>query len=342
MVRYIEQRKIMSLGRSSLVISLPKYWTQLNELKQGDIVSVAINRDRSLVVFPSLKKEEELSKITLHVESNENITFIVRNIIACYLNGYSYIRLVSKNFFTVPQQKAIRQIAQMLYMRILEADTKEIHIATLIDESKASIETGINRMYKISSSMCRDAFTALKNQDFSLARSVYAIDDEVDHFAYFLLRLLRKASVDPALANQLALGPIDCLDYQTFIHRIEQVADHAASIARHLIMIEGRGKRISEPLLEKMYLAGVDALNFYDSAVNALLSNDVKGAIGIIENQAKIEKLDQEIASLAFLKEKDTGVICASCSIRDSVVRIAGYAVDIAEITANRSFKPVS
>ncbi|MGB9959680.1 MAG: PhoU domain-containing protein [Candidatus Bathyarchaeales archaeon] len=338
----MEQRKIMSLGRSSLVISLPKYWTQLNELKQGDVVSVAINRDRSLVVFPSLKKEEELSKITLHVESNENITFIVRNIIACYLNGYSYIRLVSKNFFTVPQQKAIRQIAQMLYMRILEADTKEIHIATLIDESKASIETGINRMYKISSSMCRDAFTALKNQDFSLARSVYAIDDEVDHFAYFLLRLLRKASVDPALANQLALGPIDCLDYQTLVHRIEQVADQAASIARHLIMIEGRGKKISEPLLEKMYLAGVDALNFYDSAVNTLLSNDAKRAIGIIENQAKIEKLDQEIASLAFLKEKDTEVICASCSIRDSIVRIAGYAVDIAEITVNRSFKPVS
>ena len=162
MVRTLEQRKIMSLGRSSLVISLPKYWTQLNELKQGDIVSIAINRDRSLVVFPSLKKDEELTKITLHVESNENITFIIRNIIACYLNGYSYIRVVSKNFFTVPQQKAIRKIAQMLYLRILEADTREIHMATLIDESKASIETGINRIYKISSSMPRCIYSPKK------------------------------------------------------------------------------------------------------------------------------------------------------------------------------------
>jgi len=341
-VRTLEQRKIMSLGRSSLVISLPKYWTQLNELKQGDIVSIAINRDRSLVVFPSLKKDEELTKITLHVESNENITFIIRNIIACYLNGYSYIRVVSKNFFTVPQQKAIRKIAQMLYLRILEADTREIHMATLIDESKASIETGINRIYKISSYMCRDVFTALKNQDPSLAKSVYAIDDEVDHFAYFLLRLLRKATVDPALANQLALGPIDCLDYQTLVHRIDQVADQAASIARHLIMVEGRGKKISVPLLEKMYASGVDALNFYDKAVNALLSNDVKSSIEIIENLAKMEKLDQELASLAFLKEKDTEVICACCSMRDSIMRIAEYAADIAELTVNRSFKPAS
>jgi len=89
-------------------------------------------------------------------------------------------------------------------MRIMEANTKEMHIATLIDESKASIETGINRMYKISSAMCRDTLTALKNQDASLAKSVYTIDDEVDHFSFFLLRLIRRAAVDPTLANQLA------------------------------------------------------------------------------------------------------------------------------------------
>jgi phosphate uptake regulator len=55
-----EQREIMSLGRSSLVVSLPKYWVELNELKRGDIVSMAINRDRSLVIFPGTRKQSEL------------------------------------------------------------------------------------------------------------------------------------------------------------------------------------------------------------------------------------------------------------------------------------------
>jgi Phosphate uptake regulator len=202
----MEQRKIMSLGRSSLVVSLPKYWIELNELKRGDIVSMAINRDRSLVIFPGTRKQSELPKITLHVESDKDVSYLIRSIVACYLNGYSQIKLVSDKFFTVPQQKAIRRIVHMLYMRIMEADAKEMLIATLIDESKASIETGIQRMYKISSSMCRDAFTALKNQDAALAKSAYAMDDEVDHFSYFLLRLVRRAAVDPALANQLGIG----------------------------------------------------------------------------------------------------------------------------------------
>lgn len=338
----MEQRKIMSLGRSSLVISLPKYWTELNELKQGDVVSIAMNRDRSLVVFPSARKEREAAKITLHVESEKDVAFIIRSIIACYLNGYSHIRLVSDKFFTVPQQKAIRRIVQMLYMRIMEADTKEMHIATLIDESKASIETGINRMYKISSSMCRDAFTALKSLDAALAKSVYMIDDEVDHFSYFLLRLVRRAIVDPALANQLAVEPLDCLDYQTLIHRVEQVSDQAANVAKHIIMMEGGKKKVSKSLLEKMYYAGCDSLALYDNAVNALFAKDVKSSNEVIENQAKIEKLDREIASLAFLREKDTEVICACCSIRDSIQRIAEYAADIAEITINQSFKASS
>lgn len=336
----MEQRKIMSLGRSSLVISLPKHWTQLTELKQGDVVSMAINRDRSLVVFPGVKKDREVSKITLYVEPDERDIFVVRSIIACYLNGYSNIELVSKKFFTVSQQKAIRRIVQMLYMRIMDADTKEIHIATHIDESKAAIQTGINRMHKISSSMCRDAFTALKSQDAALAKSVYTLDDEVDNFSFFLLRLVRKAAVDPTLANQLVLESIECLDYQTLVHRLEQVADQAANIAKNLIILEGRHKKVSEHLLEKMYVAGCDALSSYDKAVNALLSNDAKCSGEIIESQARIERLDQEIAALAFSSEKSTEVICVCCSIRDSIRRIAECAADIAEITINRSYKP--
>ena len=57
-------------------------------------------------------------------------------------------------------------------------------------------------------------------------------------------------------------------------------------------------------------------------------------------SKADLEKLDQEIASLAFLKEKSTAVICACCSIRDSILRIAEFATDIAEIAIDRFYKP--
>lgn len=338
----MEQRRIMSLGRSSLVVSLPKHWLKLNELKKGDVVSMAVNRDRSLAVFPGVEKKREAKTITLHVDPSEKEVLIVRSIIGCYLNGYSKIKLVSNNIFSVAQQKAIHNIVRVLYMRIMEANTKEMLIETLIDESKASVVTGIQRMCLLSSSMCHDVFEALQSQDVIRAKVVYSMDDDVDHFSFFLLRLLRSAAVDTALANQLDLEPIDCLDYQTLVHKIEHVADHATNIAKHLIMLDGRKQKITKTLTEPFYSAGVDALKSYDAAVNAFFSKDVGLSDEIIERQKQAEKLDQELASLTFLKEKKAPIICASCSIRDSIMRIAEYAADIAEITINCSYKIVS
>jgi phosphate uptake regulator len=85
----------MSLGRSSLVISLPKNWIQLNSLNKGDVVSFAIQRDRSLVVSPGVEKKRRHNEITVRIERSEDATLLVRRIIACYLNGYFGIRLVS-------------------------------------------------------------------------------------------------------------------------------------------------------------------------------------------------------------------------------------------------------
>jgi len=338
----MEQRKIMALGRSSLVVSLPKHWTKLNDLKQGDVVSLAVQRDRSLVVVPGVEKKKESKKITLNVDPDEKELIIIRNIIACYLNGYSGIRIISKKIFSTAQQKAIRRVVRILYMRIIESDAKTMYIQTLIDESKATVVTSLRRMHLISNSMCRDAINSLKNRDAKLARAVYTLDDDVDHFSFFLLRLLRSAALDPALANQLNLEPIDCLDYQTLVHRIEHVADHANNMAKNIIMLSGRNQRISEPLLELLLTSGNVAIDSYNKAVESFFSKDVHSSDKIIEDQKNVEKLDLEIASKSFSTEKSALIICATCSIRDSIKRIAEYAADIAEITINCSYKIAS
>lgn len=335
----MDQRKVMSLGRSSLVVSLPKQWVKMNEVKQGDVVSMAVQRDRSLVVFPGVEKKKKSKKITLRVDPKESEVMVVRSIIACYLNGYSGIRLVSKGIFSVAQQKAIRRIVRVLYMRIMESEAKTMYIQTLIDESKASVVSGVRRMHLISSSMCRDAFNSLKGRDATLARAIYTLDDDVDHFSFFLLRLLRSAALDTALANQLKLMPIDCLDYQTLVHRIEHVADHATNIAKNVIMLEGRNQKISDQTLELMLTAGNTAFTSYNKAVEAFFSKRAESSDEIIEEQKRVEKMDSDIASKSFQTEKNALIICVTCSIRDSIKRIAEYAADIAEITINRSYK---
>jgi len=334
------ERKIISLGRSSLVISLPKHWVKLNELKQGDVVSLAVQRDRSLVVFPSAKKREESKEIILHVDSDEKEPLIVRRIIGCYLSGYSSIKVLSKKIFSVPQRKAIRDIVRMLYMRIMESNSKSMHIQTLIDETKASLELAIQRMHLISHSMCRDALNSLKNRDAMLAKAVLSLDDDVDHFSFFLLRLLRDAAQDSVLANQLDIDPLDCMDYQTLVYRVEHAADHSANIAKQLIMLDGSRQKTPDQLRKLLFTAGTEAVNLYDKALTAFFSTNVTGSVEIIEQEKKIEKLDREIASKTFMtKQKNALIVCTICSIRGSIRGIAECAVDIAEIAINRAYK---
>jgi phosphate uptake regulator len=337
----MDQRKIMSLGRSSLVISLPKHWTKLNELKQGDVVSLAIQRDRSLAIFPGIGSKKHAREITLHLDPSEKGKTIKRNIIACYLNGYSSITLFSKDIFPVFQQKAIRNIVRILYMRIMECDAKSMHIITLMDETQASVISGIQRMHTISNSLFQDVLSSLETQDPMLAKTTLQLEDDVDHFSYFILRLLRRAALDPAFANQLDISVSDCLDYQTLVYRIEQIADNSSNIAKHIVLLRDRQLKISDPLINLMLNAGKDAHEIYTQAVQAFFSNSARNAEEIIERGKIVEKSDQEIATWAFLHEKKNPVIiCATCSIRESIKKVAEYGREIALFTIHRSFNP--
>lgn len=269
------ERKLISLGRSSLVVSLPKHWVELNELKKGDAVSLAVQRDRSLVVFPSVRKKEESKEITLRVGVEDGEALIIQKIIGCYLNGYTDINILSEKVFSVAQRKAIRNIVRMLYMRIMEADSESMYIQTLIDETKASLEMAIHRMHLISHSMCRDALKSLKEWDVMLAKSVFSLDDDVDHFSFFLLRLLRNAAEDPILAEQLDIDPLDCMDYQTLVYRVEHAADYSANVAQQLILLNGSELEIPSNLVRLVFTAGTEAVDLYEKALNAFFSKSV-------------------------------------------------------------------
>ena len=330
----------MSLGKSSLVVSLPKEWMQLNDLKKGETVSFNIQRDRSLVIYPSALKKTELKEISLSVGQNEEEILITQKVLGAFLNGYGGIMLTSENIFTVPQIKAIRNMAGRLYMRVMEADAKGVYIQSLMDESKASLEQAVQRMHLISRSMCEGAFTALKNNDVALAKSSFSLDDDVDHFAFFIVRILRNAAQDPILANELHIDPLDCMDHQMLVSRMEHASDYAADITRHIIMLNGAKQTIPNDVLALMINAGTEVAELYVKAVEAFFSKDVNAAVGIMKHRQKMDKLDVEITSKSFTgPQKSAELVCGICSIRDNIKRIAHCTFSIAEIAVNRAFK---
>ena len=79
--------------------------------------------------------------------------------------------------------------------------------------------------------------------------------------------------------------------------------------------------------------------NLYLKSVDTFFSKDVSKAVEILRQRQEIAKLDSEIAAKAFAeKQKNEQLVCAICSVRDSIKRIADCAAAIAEIAINRAF----
>ena len=339
----MEQRKIMALGQSSRVISLPKSWLKTNNLDQGDRISMYVQRDGSLVVYPAANVIEDIRKIHLNVGADENENSIIRRIIGSYLDGYVIIRLTSEKVFSFNQQRAIRQIVGTLYMMIIESEASSIVLETLIDESKASVSSGIDRMHIIVSSMCRDILQSLKNGDVNLARSVASLENDVDQLMYLLLRLIRSSSVSPSLANRQGLDALDCLDYQTLVHRIEHTADHVTSISDSVIALTESRLAVPKRVMTALTSAAEIAFSSYNKAVQCYLARDIEPTNAIIDKQNEIDELNREITTRYIFEEPiETSILSHIINIRDSIMKIGNDAADIAELTIDRAYKSVN
>jgi phosphate uptake regulator len=336
----METRKIMSLGKYSLVVSLPKEWLKMSSLDKGDDVTMLIQRDLSLIIHPGVGTSNNQKEIILPIDPDTTEESIIRSIIGCYLNGYNTIKLKTRHIFSVEQNRAIRSVTTSLYLRIIESTASQIILQSLMDESMASVVSGIERMHIITSSMCQDVLNAITNWNEALAKSVLSLEGDVDQFMYFLLRLIRCAAIYPSLASQLGLDMVDCLDYQTLVHRIERIADHLTNIANRIINLCKRELDITDDIHNVLINAGELAFSAYERAVEAFLSGNLEDIDEIINTQYKIEDVEELIRPLPYLGEREDKLTCSNIfSIRDSLNRISEHAADIAELAIDRKYK---
>lgn len=327
------------MGKYSFVITLPIDWVRMHGLGRGDNVSVQIRDDGSLSVNPRLDLREKSSEASLFIKSEEGVNSIIRNIIGCYLNGYRIIHLISDNNFTAAQQNAIRSVVRSLYMRILEATSSKVTLQILMDESLASVMSGIERMHIITSSMSQDVLKAMREWDDDLARSVITLEDDVNQFTYFLLRLLRSSVENPSLAAKLGLTMGCCFDYHLIVNRIEYVADHLTHIATIVTKLKERSSDIPEHVLSSMIQSAEATFHYYDLAVDAFLSGELDYTNEIIDYKEKMESQEEMLSLLQILGEAEKQIFIQLYGIIDDIARISKFAADIAELTIDCSFK---
>jgi phosphate uptake regulator len=337
-----ETRKLQVTGGSTYVISLPKRWVTQNGLEKGSSLLVRQEENGSLAILPpEIAKPEKTDEALIKVSPEDSSEALIRKTVSVYLQGYNiiHIRAKDKKEILSTQRNAIKTFARnMLVGTEIVIDTsKDLTLQVLLSYPELSVPSALRRMSIITSSMHKDAITALRNIDYQLAKDVRATDYEVNRFHLYIIRQLKMAIQNPRIITEIRLKtPKDCLGYRLITKIVERTADHATNIAKNVQLLK---KQLDEKFLQAIQEMNEVAISSFETAIESLFRLDFDLAESVIAKANKIVSLEKK----ALLSSKETNIEEAA-NIRlviESVRRIAEYSMDIAEIVLNMTVESV-
>lgn len=324
----LDLRRLQRTSDGTYFVTLPKAWVTKNKLEKGAILSFSERKDGKILAEPYGGQERKITTVTLTPSP-----LLQREIEEKYLLGYDVFEIVSQQVIHVDTREAVRRTARSLVgLEIVEEDAKKIIIQCLIEPSLLFPDRILRRLHLITLGMQKDAVSSFARGDAKLAHTVVERDEDVDRLYFLLVRVVRAALTDPAIADKLGTNPIDCLDYRILASLVENFADHATDIAEST-WPRSKGKP-TDGTIRSIEKAG-DALNrMHKEAVEAVFARNLA--------------LAQEVAKLydearANIKTAERGLVNAKPETIDRLTTVVSALkamsetnVDIADLAATR------
>ena len=326
-------RRLQKTGGSTLIVSLPKDWTEKMQLRKFDEIIIVATGDGVLHIIPKNLTENNNSSFTLAVRGNESAENILRDYIAAYLVGYNTIRI---RFKEEPRGLAheIRQLIRrwLIGVEVVEETRYEIVTQCLPMHNSLPLMKAIERMGSIASNMQREAVSALEEMDRSMAPEIQQRDDEVDRFYHFIVRQLNLAVSNPLILNSLGLkNTQDCLGFMLITKSIERAADHASAIAGIAASLPSQRSAV----LDRIVYLGYVANSLFNKSLDALMQNNKDGAKQVIAETQEVTGIVNQLYLKVLEKTKSPTLATSYRLLLENVRRIAEYSSDIAEVVVN-------
>lgn len=323
--RYMEKRKLQRTGGMSHTVTLPKQWLSRHQLDTGDSIIVSERESGALTLRPADRGGSNSGMLSADGLPSEHL---VREIIAHYLSGTDTVRIQARRLSPMTR-KVIRDLTRSLVgLQIVDESENEIVLRNVFDSSKLSIQETIANMFRLASSMVVDALTAVAKSDRALARDCIDRDVEVDKLKLAITRQRHLLLLDKVSEEDMGLGSADLNYAQHLSAQLERVADHAVKIAH--VAVAGGGatndaaKLAAGPLSKRI----VTLLSNAGTMVRTL---EKSLAHSILDTHLEMEK-SAFLAKKTLENQSPLAII-----VRDSLDRIRGYVMNMAELTLDQA-----
>ncbi|MCW4048572.1 MAG: phosphate uptake regulator PhoU [Candidatus Bathyarchaeota archaeon] len=336
-----ELRKVQVTGGSTYIISLPKNWVEQMGLQRGSVVRISQEDDLTLCVQPeSAETQDATRRAILTPRQDETPDSLVRRVVSAYLMGFNILQMKNpKERIDRSQRFAVKDFTRkkLVGTEILSDLPQELTLQVLLSYTELSVMDALRRMSLIAASMHRDAITVLGTEDSRLAKEIVAMDDEVDRFNLYIIRLLNVAVMDAHILKESGLNsPRDCLAYRLIVKSVERMADHAVNIAQNRLALTL--SVVEKGVVDELEKLSNFALEVFEEAMEAVFDEDYSEADKVLDKAFEIRKMEVEVLHL-LIKYAPPEEVPALRLIVESISRTAEYGADIAETVLNMTVK---
>ncbi len=278
----MEFRKLISFGKSSYVISLPKAWVTKNRLNKGDLIEVEEDGPKLILSKQIGESQEEEKELTIMVDGKSR-DWITREVCTAYITNYRTIKLKGKELKT--KVKMLQDVIQnMMALEIMEQTTDSIVAKDFLNMDKVSPTELLRKIDIVTRTMIQETTLILDEDNYD---SINQRDKDVNKLYFLVYRSVLYNMENPTKAlKNLGVGPRDLMRIQNIGFYLEDIADEIRRVARHARKAKFKNKAIKDDLRDILK----DLQNYYLDSIKSIHSTNVTKALKNAELKKPLDK----------------------------------------------------
>lgn len=191
------KRKVIQIGESTQLISIPRSWGKKYNIKKGDELEVNESGNKLII---DTQKEFKLNEVTIDV-SNLDRTSVLLCVRSAYRKGYDVMTLTYSSPITTYLRlgKEIKvstiindEVQRLMGIEIVQQKENMCVIKSILEHSGKEFDTILRRIFILINEMVKDCVDGIKNNNRELLETMQDRHDNVTRFISYTLRLLNK------------------------------------------------------------------------------------------------------------------------------------------------------
>jgi phosphate uptake regulator len=242
------RRKVIQIAESTQLVSLPRKWAILNNIKRGQEVEVKENGDNVQIFADSSPKIE---KAQLDVSDFGSMT--ARSIHALYKKGADEVKLT----FNDPSMVALIQEAvgkETVGFEVLEQSPSHCLIR-YVSGSLEEFDSVLRRTFLLLLNMAEQTERYLKEENYTQIKNTAFLEEANNRFTTLCRRYLNKVGS----GNYSKVGPLYYL-----VEEVEKLADQYKYMCQHFYKLEGTKIKINQEVHDTFSRANKMLRVFYE------------------------------------------------------------------------------